>query len=170
MKTTLERAAALLLPIALFATPLSAKDRDHDDQRQNAYERGRYLVIAGGCNDCHTPGYAESAGTLPDYQWLTGNPVGFQGPWGVSYPVNLRLLVQSITEEQWLGYVRSPMLPPMPWFNLRDMHDRDLRAIYRFIRALGPAGQPAPEPVAPGQPVNTPYIDFMPKNLPAAMQ
>lgn len=32
---------------------------------------GRYLVKTTGCNDCHTPGYAPSAGAVPEAQWLT---------------------------------------------------------------------------------------------------
>jgi hypothetical protein len=30
-----------------------------------AAERGRYLMIAGGCNDCHTPGYMQTDGQVP---------------------------------------------------------------------------------------------------------
>jgi hypothetical protein len=37
----------------------------------------------------------------------------------------------------------------MPWFTLREMSDRDLVDIYRFIRALGPAGEPAPAALPP---------------------
>jgi mono/diheme cytochrome c family protein len=133
-------------------------------------EHGRYLVKLGGCNDCHTPGYAEAAGNLPQSQWLLGNAVGFQGPWGTSYPVNLRLYVQGISEQDWLAKVRQPMRPPMPWFALRDMTDADLIAIYRFIRELGPAGKPAPVAVAPGDPVNTAFIEFTPKRLPRQAQ
>jgi mono/diheme cytochrome c family protein len=128
-------------------------------------ERGRYLAATAGCNDCHTPGYPESAGAVPQAQWLTGSSVGFQGPWGTTYPANLRLYVQSLDETQWLERVRQPMRPPMPWFSLRDMSDTDLLAIYRFIRSLGPAGEPAPAAAAPGVEVATPYIEFVPKNL-----
>jgi hypothetical protein len=74
--------------------------------------------------------------------------------------------MQNITEEQWLARVRKPMGPPMPWFNLRDMTDSDLLAIYQFVRSLGPAGEPAPAAVGPGVAVTTPYIEFFPKNLP----
>ena len=34
-------------------------------------------------------------------------PVGFQGPWGTSYPANLRLTVQSMTETQWVRFARD---------------------------------------------------------------
>jgi len=29
-------------------------------------ERGKYLVTITGCNDCHTPGYAEGEGKTPE--------------------------------------------------------------------------------------------------------
>jgi hypothetical protein len=29
-------------------------------------ERGRYLVTITGCNDCHTEGYAEARGEIPE--------------------------------------------------------------------------------------------------------
>ena len=149
--------------LALLAQAAAAAGPGNDAR---VIERGKYLARVGGCNDCHTPGYPEAAGKIPAEQWLTGNAVGFQGPWGTSYPANLRLYVQNMSEAQWLARVRQPMRPPMPWFNLRDMSDQDLVAMYRFMRSLGPAGVAAPLAVAPGEPVATPYIEFVPKNLP----
>jgi mono/diheme cytochrome c family protein len=149
---------ALLLPAALLAAPALGADV--------SAERGHYLVQLGGCNDCHTPGYPEADGKLPEGQWLTGNPVGFRGPWGTSYPANLRLAVRNFTEDQWLAWARAPKRPPMPWFNLRDMTDGDLRSVYRYIKQLGPKGAPAPHYVPPDQTPQTAYIDFVPKNLP----
>ena len=129
-------------------------------------ERGRYLVHIGGCNDCHTAGYPESAGKVAEADWLTGSAVGFQGPWGTTYPANLRLAVDRMTEAQFVARARSEMRPPMPWFNLRAMTDGDLRAMYRYVRSLGPKGDPAPSYAAPGAKVATPYIVFVPQNLP----
>ena len=48
----------------------------------------------------------------------------------------------------------------MPWFTLRDMSAQDLRALYRFVRSLGPAGDAAPAYVPPGQKPNGPVIQF----------
>ena len=129
--------------------------------------RGRYVVTISGCNDCHTVGYPESGGKVPEAEWLTGSPVGFSGPWGTTYPANLRLTVQSLSEEAWVVRARSEMRPPMPWFSLRDMNEADLRAVYRYIRSLGTSGKVAPAYVPPGGKVATPYIEFVPKNLPA---
>jgi mono/diheme cytochrome c family protein len=126
-------------------------------------ERGRYLARIGGCNDCHTPGYNESGGRMPAREWLTGSSTGFRGPWGTSFPSNLRLTVQSMSEEQWLQFARAERLPPMPWFNLAAMSDADLRDLYRFIRSLGPRGEPAPRAEAPGVTGTMPYILFVPQ-------
>jgi mono/diheme cytochrome c family protein len=125
--------------------------------------RGRYLVTIGGCNDCHTAGYPEQGGAVPESQWLTGVAVGYQGPWGTTYPANLRLVASRLTEAQWVEHARKERLPPMPWFNLRAMTDADLKAIYAFIRSLGAPGAAVPAYVAPGGKVDTPYFVFVPQ-------
>ncbi len=154
----------------LFAAPPAAADpatkkaappaTTHADSK---IARGQYLVQIGGCNDCHTPGYAQNGGQIAKADWLVGAPVGFRGPWGTSYPANLRLTIASMTEDQWVQFARAPRLPPMPWFNLRDMSDEDLRSIYTFVRELGPKGERAPLAAGPGQPVATPFIVFEPR-------
>jgi mono/diheme cytochrome c family protein len=136
----------------------------------SSIERGRYLVATSGCNDCHTAGYAEKGGTTPEADWLLGDSVGFRGPWGVSYPANLRLSFQGLSEAEWLRFARVQRLPPMPWFNLRDMNDDDLRSMYLFIRSLGPKGARAPTAVAPNGNVTTPFIQFTPQTLPSVSQ
>ncbi len=131
------------------------------DDDTELIRHGRYLTQIAGCNDCHTPGYAMSGGQVPDSNWLTGDSLGWRGPWGTTYPSNLRLTMQSLTEDQWLSLARNTQYrPPMPWFALRDMSDQDLRAIYHFIRQQGPAGQPAPAYVPPDQEPQGPYVQF----------
>lgn len=127
---------------------------------------GRYLVQTSGCNDCHTPGYMQQDGKVPESEWLIGDRIGWQGPWGTTYPANLRQLVQQIDEATWLVRARQPMRPPMPAPSLRAMSDADLKAIYRYVRSLGAKGQLAPDYVPPGAKVATPYFDLNPKNLP----
>lgn len=124
--------------------------------------RGRYLVTIGGCNDCHTAGYLQNDAKVPESQWLLGQPVGYQGPWGTTYPANLRLVMSRLSEDQWLLHARAQRLPPMPWFNLARMTDDDLKAVYAYVRSLGDPGVAVPAYVAPGGPVNTPYFVFVP--------
>jgi mono/diheme cytochrome c family protein len=127
---------------------------------------GRYLVQIAGCNDCHTAGFGQNGGRVAEADWLTGDAVGWQGPWGTTYAANLRLLVQGMDEAAWLDRARLPMRPPMPSPSLQAMSDDDLRAIYRYLKSLGPKGAPAPVYVPPGGKVATPYLDMTPKNLP----
>ncbi|HMA88664.1 MAG TPA: c-type cytochrome [Burkholderiales bacterium] len=126
-----------------------------------AIERGRYVVRTSGCNDCHTPRYAEKGGNVPEGQWLTGDALGWRGPWGTTYPPNLRLYMQGLSESEWLAKARTlSTRPPMPWFSVRAMSDSDLRALYRYVRHLGPAGEPAPAYVAPSGAPSQPYVQF----------
>lgn len=129
-----------------------------------AIARGRYLVRTSGCNDCHTPGYATHGGKIPEQQWLKGDAVGFRGPWGTTYPPNLRLYFASVTDAAFIADARSGrMRPPMPWFSLAAMTDDDLRAIRRYVRSLGDPGAPAPAYVPPNVEPSTPYIVFVPQ-------
>lgn len=131
---------------------------------QSDLEAGRYLVKIGGCNDCHTVGYVETNGAAPaEDQWLTGSPVGFAGPWGVSYPTNLRLYVTTLSEDDFVEVAHEGAgRPPMPWPSLMNMDEKDVRAIYRYIQHLGPAGEVMPAPLTPGQTPATPYVAMMP--------
>jgi mono/diheme cytochrome c family protein len=147
--------------IAAACAALAALPALADSKSDKELARGRYVVQLGGCNDCHTPGYGMSGGKVPEAQWLVGDAIGWQGPWGTTYPANLRLYFQSMSEAQWLKTAKSlKTRPPMPWFTLHEMTKSDLRAMYRFVRHLGPAGQPAPAYVPPGGNVATPVITF----------
>jgi len=135
-----------MIAFGLMSAPVvHAEDADR-------IERGRYLVVIGGCNDCHTPGYAPTGGAVPESGWLTGDRVGFNGPWGTSYPTNLRIYFSQLDESQWLSAARHlQSRPPMPGFALKKWTDEDLGALYAFINNLGPAGEAAPAALPPGQ-------------------
>lgn len=123
--------------------------------------RGRALVVYGTCNDCHTAGWRDSDGAVPQARWLTGSAVGFRGWWGTSYPTNVRLDFQVMSEYRWIQAVRTRAgHPPMVWQDLRQLPDSDLRAIYQFVKSLGPAGVPAPNAVEPWRDPSTPFVDM----------
>lgn len=124
-------------------------------------ERGKYIVQIAGCNDCHTPGYAPSGGKVAEKDWLVGDRLGWRGHWGTTYSPNLRLYMPTGSEAQWVKLAKTTELrPPMPWFALRDMTDADLRAIYRYIRHLGPAGSEAPAYLPRDKEPKPPYVQF----------
>lgn len=133
----------------------------------NQIEAGRYLAIIGGCNDCHTEGYLQSEGNVPEEEWLTGSSLGWQGPWGTTYPSNLRLAAQDYTEEDWVMIIHEREdLPPMPWMNVNQMSEQDAKAIYHYLKFLGPKGDYAPEALDSGVEPLTPYLSLEPLNLP----
>ena len=124
-------------------------------------DRGRYLSRIAGCNDCHTPGYLLSEGKVQEKLWLTGARFGWRGPWGTTYAFNLRTLLNSMTEDQWVTFAQKiKARPPMPWYDLNIMKEGDVKAIYQFIRYLGPSGEAAPSFVPPDQEPRTPYALF----------
>ncbi|HTX02199.1 MAG TPA: hypothetical protein VMD07_00860 [Candidatus Acidoferrales bacterium] len=121
--------------------------------------RGKYLVVFGACNDCHTPGWRDTFGNVPVAKWLIGSNVGFRGPWGTIYPANVRQRFAQITENEWLAMVRTREGPaPMIWHDLRILSLDDQRSIYRFVRSLGSAGPPTLQDVPAQVEPKTPYI------------
>jgi mono/diheme cytochrome c family protein len=139
------------------ATKNATSMKAHDPVR----ERGRYVVTISGCNDCHTPNYALNGGKVDESQLLVGDSLGWRGAWGTTYPVNLRLYMQEFTENEWVAKAKHLQTrPPMPWFNVNQMSEADLRAVYRYIRSLTPVGSPAPAYVPPNQEPKPPYVTF----------
>ncbi|MCX5494933.1 hypothetical protein OSH11_09470 [Kaistia dalseonensis] len=130
-------------------------------------KRGALVAITGGCHDCHSSGYAESGGKIDPATALKGAAVGYQGPWGTTYPSNLRILAEKLSEKDFVHLAKTfQARPPMPWFNVNAMEESDVRSLYLYIASLGEPGDPAPDYVPPGQEPKTPYIVFAPPQMP----
>lgn len=128
---------------------------------KHAVARGKFLVGYGGCNDCHTPGWAEHGGHAPKSMLLIGGGMNFKGPWGTTYAPNLRLLARKYTVKEWIAHLRSlKTRPAMPWWTFRYLSDKDLADMYVYIRSLGASGKPAHAYVPPGQPSPPPYFEL----------
>jgi mono/diheme cytochrome c family protein len=125
-------------------------------------ERGRYIVEIGGCNDCHTAGYANAGGKAEEADRLKGDTLGYRGPWGTSYPTNLRLSIGKLSEDAWVKYAKALMTnPPMPWFNIRAMTEADQRALYQYVKSLpGAAGTASPVFLTPDKAPKQPYSQW----------
>lgn len=129
MKRVWSFLCVLALPAALTAAEKGAA-------RPSAVERGKYLVDAMGCHDCHTPKKMAAQGPEPDMtRILSGHPeaaklppapklppgpwiavtnadlTAWSGPWGISYAVNLTpdeaTGIGSWTEETFLKAMRT---------------------------------------------------------------
>lgn len=149
VRVVMRRTLVLAGAVALALLPLSlvrAEDVPHV-AASDPVAAGRFLVNYGGCNDCHTPRWDELHDAVPESARLTGSTRGMTGPWGTSYPANLRLLLANMSEDQWLHLVRNPAghdHPPMPWWNIQSLSLADQRALYVYIHGLGAAGGPVP--------------------------
>jgi len=170
-----------MIPAALLAAPLIAlaiascsKPATQENTTAAAPEdsiaRGRYLVAVTGCNDCHTPGYFFGA---PDTtRLLSGSEVGWQGPWGVSYPRNLTpdstTGLGTWTSDQIVTAIRTGqrpsgdhiLLPPMPWPDFSHLTDKDAYAIAAYLKTLPAVSHKVPDIVPPGKKPTTPVFVF----------
>jgi mono/diheme cytochrome c family protein len=139
-------------------------------QATSMEQAGEYLTIVGSCNDCHTQGWVESKGTIPPADRFAGLNVGFRGPWGTSYGKNLRTVVQRQSEDHWVKVLTTADEGdgklPMPWWNTAKMNERDLRAMYRYIKSLGPNPRGVPRGLPPGKEPTGPYVWVTPKTGP----
>lgn len=152
---------ALIIAATTISTGALAQDAEV------SVANGERISIIGGCHDCHSVGYAESNGKIDPATALKGNPVGYSGPWGTNYAVNLRIVAAGKTEDEWVGYLKTLQAgPPMPWFNLAAFTEGESRSLYQYIKSLGEPGDPAPERLPPGAEPKTPYIVFAPPSMP----
>ena len=117
---------------------------------------GSYIVNAqGGCNDCHTvPSYAAGGNPFQGQPELVNAPCYLAGgasfgPTTVSRNITPRAngLPAGRTLEQFKEIMHngtdfrdppdtSPILQVMPWPVFGDMTDRDLNAIYEYLRSI----------------------------------
>ena len=71
---------------------------------ESLVERGRYLVTAMACNDCHTPPRMGAAGPEPDItRMLSGHPQSLAMPPAPRLPKGPWLLVVGATNTAWAG-------------------------------------------------------------------
>lgn len=152
-----------LMVIGVALSPLTAAAAPGDV----SVERGLQVSIFGGCNDCHTEGYNESAGKIDPAKALRGTAIGWQGPWGTTYPSNIVLKLQDMSEDAFVEYAKSfTALPPMPFYNVHAMDESDLRSFYLYVKSLGEAGQAMPDALPPGVEPKTPYYVAAPPTMP----
>ena len=85
----------------------------------------------------------------------------FAGPWGVSFTANLtpdkETGLGDWTEEMFIKTMRTgrhqgkgrALLPPMPYFNVAELTDPDLKAVFAYLQSLPPVKNRVPQPIDP---------------------
>jgi mono/diheme cytochrome c family protein len=108
--------ATVFVSTTYLALSAQTTGKPANDQQTQLVKRGKYLVLLGGCNDCHSPKVFTAQGPIPDTtKPLSGAPAdnnipavptgvlspdkwGFlgsndmttwAGPWGISFASNL---------------------------------------------------------------------------------
>ena len=81
------------------------------------------------------------------------------GPWGMSFAGNLTSdetgignwteenFIRALREGKYKGLENSrPLLPPMPWFDFKNMTDEDLKSIFAYLKTVKPVANVVPAP------------------------
>ena len=85
------------------------------------------------------------------------------GPWGVSFAINLtpdkETGIGEWNEKSFIQMERTgkhqgqpngrDILPPMPWFDMKELTDTDLKAIWAYLRSLPPIKNQVPLLILP---------------------
>lgn len=112
----------------------------------------------------HPEGAPDPQGTLgPQDVGIIGPTfTSFALPFGVIYAMNLtpdmdtgigswteQMFVDIFRKGRHLGGNGRGVLPPMPWFWIRNLSDEDLRAVYAYLHSIPPVRNAVPEPTVP---------------------
>jgi hypothetical protein len=93
---------------------------------------------------------APSQPSVPGQVSAAGDLTAWYGPWGVSYSANLTPdpetgIGRRYDEAKFIKTMRTgkkpegeQLLPPMPWPNLAQMSDEDLKSVYAYLQTLKP--------------------------------
>jgi len=176
--------SVIILAVACNSNSAQTVSRSPKLDSAEMVARGKYLVNAMGCDDCHSPkrmgpegpelipelrfsGFQHNA-KLPPVDTMTVKKgwvlmamdgTSFVGPWGASFSANISgddTGIGAWTEAQFLKAIREgklkgmdntrPLLPPMPWVVYKNMNDKDLKAIFAFLKTVKPAENIVPVP------------------------
>jgi mono/diheme cytochrome c family protein len=142
---------------------------------ESQIERGKYLVILGGCSDCHTPGYFLGKPDMSRY--LGGSDVGFTIP-GLGAFVGRNLTpdkdtgLGNWTTEQIITAFTTGMRPDgrqlapiMPWDALSHLTSEDAQAIAAYLKSLPPVNHEVPGPFGPNEKPSTLVFVIVPGDV-----
>jgi mono/diheme cytochrome c family protein len=93
---------------------------------------------------------------------FTGGLTAAAGPWGVSFAANLtpdETGLKGWTAQSFIAAMRTgkhmgngrPILPPMPWQNLANATDDDLKAMFAYLQSIKPVRNRVPMPIPPSR-------------------
>jgi mono/diheme cytochrome c family protein len=156
-------AAATLPPQARAETPV---------------ERGAYLVVVAGCNDCHTPGFF--FGKPDKDKYLGGSDVGFEIPGlgvfnGRNITPDKETGIGAWTDEQIATALTTgkrpdgrQLAPIMNYPAFVHLTKEDVAAVVAYLRSIPPVNNKVPGPFKPGEKVSIFTFSILPPGHTAA--
>jgi len=165
-------ATAAAAAIAVTATLLP---RAH---AESPVERGKYLVVLAGCNDCHTPGFFLGNPDMAKY--LGGSDVGFEIPGlgvfpgrnitpdkdtGIGNWSTEQIATALITGKRPDGRMLAPI---MPYHSFSYLTKEDVAAIVAFLQSIPPVKNQVAGPFNPSQKVSIFTFRILPPGETAA--
>jgi mono/diheme cytochrome c family protein len=113
-----------------------------------------------------------------DLGYIGADFTAFKLPFGTVYSSNLtpdkdtgigtwseQMFLDVFHKGLHLGAGGRPVLPPMPWGELRNMTDDDLKAVFAYLRTIPPVHNAVPDPKVP-----PPVLEGMMKTLPKLIE
>ncbi len=107
---------------------------------------------------------AVPANVLNPQGWMamtTSHMTAWAGPWGVSFAANLtpdmntgigswndEMFIKAMRTGKHMGSGRQ-ILPPMPWQDLGQLPESDLKAIFTYLKSLPAVQNAVPDPIPP---------------------
>jgi mono/diheme cytochrome c family protein len=156
-------AAATLLPRAHAESPV---------------ERGHYLVVLAGCNDCHTPGFF--LGQPDPAKYLGGSDVGFEIPGlgvfnGRNITPDKETGIGGWSDEQIATVITTgkrpdgrQLAPIMNYPAFVNLTKEDVAAIVAYLRTIPAVKNKVPGPYKPGEKVTIFTFRILPPGETAA--
>lgn len=102
---------------------------------------------------------------LHQYAYFSHDLTTAIGPWGVTFSANLtpdngtgigtwqpEMFVNAMKTGKHLGVAEGrPILPPMPWQNMAQLPEEDLKCIFAYLKSLPAVNNKVPDPIPPHQ-------------------
>ena len=93
---------------------------------------------------------------------VTSGLTEWVGPWGISYTANLTpdstgigswkedQFIYALRHGKWMGLPEARnILPPMPWQEIGQMTDDELKAVFAYLKSIKPVHNIVPQPQPP---------------------
>jgi hypothetical protein len=107
-------------------------------------------LLSGQSKNSKLAGFDTSLVGPGKWVLMNENLTAFIGPWGMSFSANLTPDEQTgiglWQEENFINAMRNgkhmgsgrPILPPMPWFNLVNAKEEDLKSMFTYLKSIKP--------------------------------